>query len=237
MIEYFGENKDIKMTILDGANIIRQKRKNIKVSINDGGMLDIFCPLNLSYKKIEELLLPKTNLIKKKIELTRNNFEKNKDLTDFKKVVILGKYYPICVTDKAKKACFSDEIFYIPQKYFEANKLNFIIKKTLVEISSSVLTKRVEDISYKTNLSPTKILVGNFKSKWGSCDSLKTLKLNWKVIMLKQELIDFIIFHELCHLKELNHSRNFYKMLEKLEPNHRIYRKQLKDYNCYLNLY
>ena len=81
-----------------------------------------------------------------------------------------------------------------------------------------------------------KISIGSFKSKWGSCDSECHIKFNWKMIMLAPQLIDFIIYHELSHLKELNHSKQFYAVLSNFLPNHRKYRNLLKSYSFLLNI-
>lgn len=225
------------MEILDSANIIRQNRKTIKVEFTNFGSLNVYCPYNLSYKKIEELLMPKYNIIRKKTTILKNNFEKNKDILNYKKVLILGKQYNINKTDKAKKVLFSNDDIFIPTRYFEMKKLNFIIKKTLLDISKSILKSRIVEICKIYNKMPQKVLIGSFKSKWGSCDNFKVIKLNWKLVMLPQNLIDFVIYHELSHLQELNHSKKFYEILQNYEPNHKVLRKNLKEYNYLLSLY
>lgn len=226
------------MALLDEANIIRQNRKTIKVVIDNSGKINIFSPRNLSYSKIEEILQPKINLIRKKASQIQFNYQKNKNIINYNKVLILGKEYEISISDKIKKPCFSNEILFLPTKYYEADKVGFILKKTIFNIAKTVLINRVENIiSNQTALVPKNILIGSFKSKWGSCDNLRIIKLNWKLVMLPENLINFVIYHELAHLKELNHSEKFYKILNQFEPNHRMLRKQLKDFNYLLNLY
>jgi len=94
------------------------------------------------------------------------------------------------------KCYFADDTFLLPKKYsLDSVKQKNFIKKTLKNIANKVLENRVKDIlnSYKNK--PRQIVIGNFKSKWGSCDSKGVVKLNWKVIMLKPKLVDFIIYH------------------------------------------
>ena len=120
------------------------------------------------------------------------------------------------------------------------NKLNFFIKKSLKEIAKKIITSRTSEI-YKTfpknTLIYNKITIGSFKAKWGSCDNLRNLKFNWKLIMLNSNIIDFVIYHELAHIIELNHSKKFYYILDKLCPNWKIYRNELKKYSFLLNMY
>ena len=224
------------MDILDSANIIRQKRKTIKVEFNNYGRLNIYCPYNLPYKKIEEILLPKYKTIIKKSTKIKNSFERNKDILNYKKVLVLGKEYLINITEQTKSVFFSDNVLFVPIKYAEIKKLGFIIKKTLISIANSVLRTRANKISEISNVTPKDILVGSYKAKWGSCDNFKIIKFNWKLIMLPENIIDFVIYHELSHLQELNHSKRFYEILEKYEPNHKFLRKKLKEYNYLLEI-
>ena len=224
--------------ILDSANIIRQKRKTIKVVLTNNGEINLFCPYNLSYAKIENLLEPKYELIRKKIKEIKQNSAKNYDLINYKKILVMGKEYLVEKNNQIKKPCFSDDFFFVPVKYYEADKIAFIIKKTLIELADHMLKTFVIDITNKNeSFIPKKIVIGSFRAKWGSCDSLQTIKLNWKLIMLPQNLIDFVIYHELTHLKELNHSTKFYNILKDFAPNHRVERKKLKEYNFLLSLY
>ena len=69
------------------------------------------------------------------------------------------------------------------------------------------------------------------KTLWGSCSSKNNINLNINLIKLDQELIDYVILHELTHLNIKNHSKTFWQELEKLEPKARILDKKLKNYN------
>ena len=74
------------------------------------------------------------------------------------------------------------------------------------------------------------ISIGNQKSRWGSCSSKKNLNFNYKIIFLPNELQDYIVVHELCHLKELNHSERFWNLVAESIPNHKLLRAELKKY-------
>lgn len=224
--------------LIDEANIIREKRKTIKIVINDNGLLSIYSPKSLSNSRIEEIIKSKENLLRKKINKIKNNNEKFNNIMNFQQVLLLGKKYFVVPTSKVGKGYFTDDSFLIPQKYQEAGKTKFYIKKILKEFATKIIINRVEVLAkinkkYKYN----KIVIGNFKSKWGSCDNLGILKFNWKLIMVDSKIIDFVIYHELSHLLELNHSKNFYINLESVCPDWKIYRKQLKNYTFLLNLY
>jgi len=225
--------------LLDKANIIRQNRKSVKITIREGGVLTVYSPLNLSYCKIEEIIKTKEKFLLKKINIATKIKKDNSDIINYKKILLLGKEYYIIPTEKVGKAYFVDDNFLVPKRCEDRAKLINFIRKTLREIATRVINNRIKEIlkNYPKFDKIKQISIGSFKSKWGSCDSLKNLKFNWKVIMLNPKLIDFIIFHELTHLKELNHSQNFYRELENVLPEHKRYRAELKYCSFLLNIY
>jgi len=75
------------------------------------------------------------------------------------------------------------------------------------------------------------IKIKSQKTLWGSCSSKNNINLNINLIKLDQELIDYVILHELTHLNIKNHSKKFWQELEKLEPEAIILDKKLKNYN------
>ncbi len=83
------------------------------------------------------------------------------------------------------------------------------------------LTSRVQMWSERTGLVPTKINFRAPRTRWGSCSSKQQVSLNWKLICHSPQLIDYVIVHELCHLQFLNHSAQFWSLLESIIPNHR----------------
>ena len=75
-----------------------------------------------------------------------------------------------------------------------------------------------------------KLRIGDQRTRWGSCSPKGTLSLNWRIILLPQELGNYVIFHELAHLAQMNHSPKFWQKLEEFVPNARaVDRKLTKD--------
>ncbi len=223
--------------MLDQASIIREKRKTIKITIQNDGKLVVFCPFGLGLDKIDKILRSKENLLRKKIVNTQGISTQFSSVLGQKSVLLFGKEYEILVTNRVKKPCFTDDNFLISQKIFDENKVGFYIKKTEKEIAERVLVKRIQDILQNYPYKVSKIIIGNFKSKWGSCDNFSAIKLNWRLVMLPPKIVDFVIFHELTHLIEMNHSKRFYIELEKVCVTWKESRAQLKNFNFLLTLY
>ena len=76
---------------------------------------------------------------------------------------------------------------------------------------------------------PTVIIPSRWKTRWGSCSNKGNLNFNWKLILLAPELLDYVVVHELAHRREMNHSKNFWKIVEAELPDYRERRRRLKE--------
>lgn len=91
----------------------------------------------------------------------------------------------------------------------------------------ALVSERIEFYNKIYNFSFNKISIKNHKTRWGSCSSRQNLNLNYKILFLNPELRDYIIVHEMCHLKEFNHSKKFWALVEKALPDYLEIKKKL----------
>ena len=77
---------------------------------------------------------------------------------------------------------------------------------------------------------PSGFTIRTLKSRWGSCNSKGRITLNTQLVKLSEPYIDYVIVHELCHLKHHNHGKEFYRLLGELVPDYKALRKELKKY-------
>jgi len=95
------------------------------------------------------------------------------------------------------------------------------------EIQSFVISK-LEEINKLYNFKYTRVFIKNHRSRWGSCSSARNLNFNYRIISLPEHLAEYIITHELCHLKEMNHSKRFWDLVALSIPDHKERRRELK---------
>ncbi len=109
--------------------------------------------------------------------------------------------------------------------FLKKNRLDFLEnkEKALLLIKEKII--KFNKI-YKVRINNIKIK--NQKTRWGSCSKRGNLNFNYRIINLPEKLIDYIIVHELCHLKELNHSINFWQLVSNTLPNYVELKKDLR---------
>ena len=95
--------------------------------------------------------------------------------------------------------------------------------------ASEILLQRAKRYSELLSLVPTKILVRNQQKRWGSCSRSGILRFNWRTALAPISIIDYVVVHEICHLKEKNHSGEFWKQVSLVIPNYKKRRQWLRD--------
>ena len=89
--------------------------------------------------------------------------------------------------------------------------------------ATKVLKAKVEKYESLIGVKHTSFKLGDFKSKWGHCTNLNDLAFNWRLILAPEDVLDYVVVHELCHILEHNHSSKFWKLVASYLPN---YQKQ-----------
>lgn len=92
-----------------------------------------------------------------------------------------------------------------------------------------IVLKYIDKYTKALNVYVNKIRIKKIKYAWGSCTSKKNITINYELIKYDEDIIEYVIVHELCHLKYMNHSKKFWELAEKYIPNYKILRKRLKN--------
>ncbi len=133
------------------------------------------------------------------------------------------------------------EIFFQEQREWIQKKIEDMKKSQRVVLGGSrehylkhkeearqLICERLEYYNQFYGFKYQRVSVRNQKSRWGSCSQDGNLNFNYKVLFLTKEARDYIVIHELCHLKELNHSHRFWALVEQQVPNYKQLRRKIR---------
>lgn len=200
----------------------RRNSKCVKMSLDTNGVVKVSLPYYTPYIFANNFVNNNIQWISKKLE----HFEEQKN-----KYYYLGNDIILI-----KKSCANIKSFNYIKKdnllILETNKNCSLSNKELYiqwlgERATEYIPNRVKELSQQHNFEYNSIKVKNLSSRWGSCSAKKNLSFNLKLMYFDYQVIDYVIIHELCHLKELNHSKKFWKLVEDIIPNYREYKTQL----------
>ena len=115
------------------------------------------------------------------------------------------------------------------KKEKEKIKLEEKIEQEDIKKLQLIVKNNIEKYSELLKLKPNKVRIKNLKYAWGSCSSNKNISINIKLANKDEKIIEYVILHEMCHLKYMNHSKNFWSLVEKYIPDYKERKKELKQ--------
>ena len=92
------------------------------------------------------------------------------------------------------------------------------------------IRQRIGHYAPLIGVQPNRVTVRDQKSRWGSCSSRHNLNFNWKLIMAPPQVLDYVVIHELCHMKEFSHSPRFWALVERYMPDYGAWKKWLRTH-------
>ncbi len=217
--------------------INKGKRKNIYLQIKNGKVI-VKVPYYVTNKQIEEIVYKKSNWIKKSLEKYN---QKNNELKKYQEgeiYKILGKEYILKINYEETNQIKVDItdcniIINLPFTYKMepnlSNKIEKIINKMYMQIIQKQLDYTMKKVTNMVGLAPKKYRVRDMKSAWGSCSSTKNISIALKLIEYSPKAFEYVVLHEVCHLKHMNHSKQFWQMVEGYMPDYKKYKKELNS--------
>lgn len=115
---------------------------------------------------------------------------------------------------------------------YESEEIAYLTNEEIQELADRALEyipKRVEYFSRRMGVNYGRITIRNQKTRWGSCSEKGNLNFNCLLMLTPSEVIDYVVVHELCHRKQMNHSKDFWNEVEKVIPNYRESVQWLKN--------
>jgi len=211
---------------MTGYTLTRSRRRTVAIHLLDG-QVEVRAPLRLPKRDIDQFVASKELWIRKRLanwqELSarRAAFTLNYGAA----VMFRGAVYPLA--EKAgTRAGFDGQAFFLPPG-LTPEQLKSIIPQIYRSLAKRFLNERVAHFSGRLSLTPAAVRINGAKTRWGSCSIGQSLNFSWRLVLAEDDVIDYVVVHELAHLTEMNHSPRFWAIVEGVFPDHRERRKRL----------
>ncbi|NVK42509.1 MAG: M48 family metallopeptidase [Oceanospirillaceae bacterium] len=108
------------------------------------------------------------------------------------------------------------------------------VRGWLLDRAGEALPARLRHLASQTGLAPAGVAVRGFRRRWGSCDNRGRIALNWRLVLAEPGAADYVLIHELCHLRHFDHSPRFWQLVAQHCPDHRYWQDYLRERSCWL---
>jgi len=216
----------------------RRQRRTVGLKITQEGLV-VHAPKRITQTILEGLIAQKADWILKKLEARSANQQAPMQWQHGDQLLLLGN----SITLVTKQDIRSRAVEYTPgflqlampnhdePSAVERKVLQWYKKQALTDFS-----RRLALFATKLGVPTPELFLSNARSRWGSCNSRKEIRLNWRLLQAPPHIINYVVCHELAHLKEMNHSAKFWAVVASIFPDYKTAEKELKAWSPKLHV-
>ena len=207
--------------------IIRSQRKTLALIVKPDGSLIVRSPLRTPEKLIREFIENHTEWIEKKqAEALAVLPPVPRQYVPGETFMYLGHAYPLEIVKEQKKSLILDGNFKLAKSAQSGASLVF--ESWYRGQAKQILNESVNLYARQHGFQYKKIGITSARTRWGSCSANGSLNFSWRLILAPMEAVDYVVVHELVHTILHNHSKRFWKQVEKIMPDYKERRKWLR---------
>ncbi|MFC1855999.1 M48 family metallopeptidase [Thermodesulfobacteriota bacterium] len=214
--------------------IVRSKRKTVALMVMADATLVVRAPMRTPLYYINDLVAKNRLWIKKRKDLAirENDSYEAKEFVDGEEFLYLGDRYKLKLSDD-KQIELNDRLIF-PRDFLSCATGKMIEWYKVQALK--VISERVVWYSRMTGWEYKSVRISNAKTRWGSCGATGSLNFSWRLIMAPPKIVDYLVVHELAHLKHRNHSAKYWNTVSAILPDYKERDRWLKDNGRSLNL-
>jgi len=212
--------------------LVEQDRKTVALTVQPSLNIILKCPIGYEANKIERFLKRKWLWLEKQVQYFKKYKKKieKKEYVSGESFLYLGRQYKLLIKQSKKEEVRIEKgrILLFTQKSTPAlNKK--LLDQWFEQRTKKVFESRLKEMMKKFDYDfVPKLMIRKMPKRWGSCLSGKKIALNPLLIRASKDCIDYVIIHELCHIRYKNHNKNFFKLQESIIPNWKEVKEKLE---------
>ena len=225
----------------------RRSRRTVGLKITENGLI-VHAPKRIFEFQLNQILQQKSKWILNKLQAREANHVEKIEWVNGEHLLYLGNDIQLNISqnNNNKTLIFDQNNLFIAalqpntpghplsnsQSEFDSPCNHAVIGRKVIQWykkqAAIDFNRRLEILAAKLGVHTPPLTLSNAQSRWGSCNSRGEVRLNWRLLQAPPHIINYVICHELAHLKQMNHSAKFWAVVEQLFPNYKAAEKELK---------
>ncbi len=208
----------------------RRPRRTVGLKITADGLV-VHAPKRIFEFQLNQILQEKSHWILNKLSQREANQVEKIQWIDGEHLLYLGNDIQLSISPNHpnKKPIFDENKLKMTALQTNIHEgYRHVIIQWYKQQAKLDFSRRLEILAAKLGVETPPLTLSNAQSRWGSCNSRGEVRLSWRLLQAPPHIINYVICHELAHLKQMNHSAKFYAVLERLSPNYKAAEKELK---------
>ncbi len=215
--------------------LIRSKRKTVAIIVQRDGKVIVRAPLKASQRQIQQFVESKIGwILEKKAQAQEQPPQTARQFVAGERFPYLGQEYALSVLPGPGTGLRFGSGFLLNKK--SQSEAALLFEKWYKAAARKILTERTRFYAQKFGLKYQKIRISSARTRWGSCSSRGTLSFTWRLVMAPLDVVDYVVVHELAHLRHPNHSAAFWAEVAGMMPDYQTHRDWLKKNGRFLTL-
>ena len=240
----------VRLGAADVAYVFKRvpRRRRVHILVNGEGTIEVRAPWRFSLPRARALLHENAEWVLRTVDGVRARIARRPRLVTGARLPYLDESLCLDVRSRAQIGLFDDArprrgrverrgtVLRVSATSLGDGELRDLVERWYRAEAAAHLSDRIEHYAPRLGVRPSKVTIRGQRSRWGSCSAKGAVSLNWRLMLAPGELADYVVVHELCHLRHLNHSPRFWAMVGEVIPDHRRRRRRLATLQDHLPL-
>ena len=211
-----------------------RRKKTVAVTVDPGGGVLLLAPEEFSTSRLDAVVKSKAPWIVRRLQGVESNGVplSPREFVSGESVLYLGRHYRLKVNPgETGEAKLHGGWLHVPAPagVGKRDHVRAALVSWLRSHAAERLPERVEMWRTKAGVEMPRVVISNQQKRWGSCDRKGTVRLNWRIIQAPMRLVDYVVVHELVHLRHRGHGRDYWQALGRIIPDYERRREDLRQ--------
>jgi len=207
------------------------RRRTLSITVHPDNHVVVSAPARCPRSSILQFVESKSDWVRKAIQANLLKVPpRSRRFENGEKFLYLGKEYTLKVQGgHSPRAALKGETICVRLPAPAPSEVRSILLEWYRERALAKIKEKVPVYAGLIGVKPCMVSIKSLKSRWGSCSAQGRISFAWNIIMAPEEILDYLVVHELCHLVHLNHSQQYWDLVASILPDHRKSRKWLRE--------